>query len=350
MRLAANKGQAGIFDMLMCIMVKGYTPDTSNAGNSSYFEMVFNMGRTLDLLDEEVVVVHLATYFRGCAWSYSQPQDCDTYDLTDVMIMGKNVRYPDRSLTQAQAEALIAQHGCDSKGRVHIRAFHKLMSDLWGDPVGSKVGANASVGGNQTPGNAPAVAPLLACDIHQDVPMVGVCKPKAVGMADALAAAAAPLPEDDSSWGISEPAVASPAAAMPVEAALSSGRSKPTAGVSPLDGGAALMTSSGPAPLGDALPGLASAAVSTPAAEVASLGNIVGKWSEDASRGVGPALDCLHQAGFVHPANAQGRWPEDVSCGGSPALPPNNKVLHGTCGTWMTPVEVIPHTSGPGRT
>ena len=62
-------------------------------------------------------------------------------------------------------------------GRVedmHAAQAPKKVSGLWGDPVDSKVCANTSVGGgNQAPANAPAAAPLFACDIHRDMTVVG---------------------------------------------------------------------------------------------------------------------------------------------------------------------------------
>ena len=88
-RLAANKGQAGIFEMLMCIMVKGYTPTANGIGKHTFLDVVIAMGGGVDPLDEEVVVDYLKQHFQASAWCYCQPQGYDTYDLTDVMIMGK---------------------------------------------------------------------------------------------------------------------------------------------------------------------------------------------------------------------------------------------------------------------
>ena len=109
--------------MLLCIMVKGYTPDASNSGNSTFTDVVVAVGGAVDPLDEGVVVAYVLKYFRGCAWCYSQPQGYDTYDLTDVMIVGKNVMDPDASLTVPQAKAIIAQHGCAASGRIPVIIF-----------------------------------------------------------------------------------------------------------------------------------------------------------------------------------------------------------------------------------
>ena len=97
-------------------------------------DVVVAMGGAVDPLDEGVVVAHLLQYFQGCAWCYSQPKGYDTYDLTDVVIMGKNVMDPDASLTEAQAKAIIAQHGCASSGRIPISTFDRLLGSKYGAP------------------------------------------------------------------------------------------------------------------------------------------------------------------------------------------------------------------------
>ena len=121
--------------MLLCLIVKGYTPTESGAGNSTFLDVILGVGGFVDPLDEEAVVAHLHAHFYGCAWGYNQPQGYDTYDLTGVMIMGKNVMDSDDLITEAQAKTIIAQHGCASSGRILISTFGRLREQyvVWKD-------------------------------------------------------------------------------------------------------------------------------------------------------------------------------------------------------------------------
>ena len=58
--------------MLLCIMVKGFTPEASMVGNSNFKQMVLTVGGFVDPVDKECVVAYLTRYFRGCAWSFCQ--------------------------------------------------------------------------------------------------------------------------------------------------------------------------------------------------------------------------------------------------------------------------------------
>ena len=93
--MAANKGSAGIGDMLMCLEDKGYFR-VGLLGNACHgaavvptelVSMASAVSGFVDPADSDVVFLFLMQHFQGSKWSYCQPEGYDTYDVVDVMIM-----------------------------------------------------------------------------------------------------------------------------------------------------------------------------------------------------------------------------------------------------------------------
>ena len=136
--MAADKGSAGINDMLLCLEEKGYFR-VGFQGNACHgaagvptelVNMAMAVSGYVDPADGEVVYWFLVHHFKGSKWSYWQPEGYDTIDVVDVMIMSV-CHDGSGGLSDTQAAKLIADHGNATAGRISIDTFSQLSKEAF---------------------------------------------------------------------------------------------------------------------------------------------------------------------------------------------------------------------------